>query len=188
MALLGLKLLTFKDIINSHAFLFLPGSGGCFLKGIFYYYLHTKIGIHNPPKLVIDKDLGHCHNIFTGSNYHNFNEILELKKKSPDVKVVVISIEPDDLITIAKMRFHKLKDKHLANGITDQISIGQRNWNDSIDYTQVDLCVKFKTIIGTSGEDLSQIITDYLDTETLPEVNEFINLYREVNTKLYIST
>ena len=174
---------------NDHAFLFLSGSGGCFLKGIFYYYQLIKIGKNKPEELVVDKITGDCHGMLTGEHYHQFDEIIKIKKQSPETKVVVISVDPDDLDIIAKMSFHKLKNTEFNDDkATDQVSIKQKIWNDSIDYSQVDLCVKFKTIIGTSDENLNHLIADYFDMEPLLVVNEFINLYRDINTKLYISS
>ena len=95
---------------NNYAFLFLTGSCGCFLKGIFYYYLHTAIMKDTPIKLVVDETTGHCHDMFTGPHYHTFDEILEIKKQFPDVKVIAISVDPGDLSTVTKMGFHKLKN------------------------------------------------------------------------------
>lgn len=171
---------------NGYAFLFLSGSCGCFLKGTFYYYLSKLDKNVNPIKLTVNPSNGDCRCMFTGFHYHNFNEIVELKKESPDVKVIAISIEPDDLKIVNKMHYYKsTMFNNKAN--PDVIFDWQQQWNNSIDYTQIDLVIKFKTILGMSGEDLNQLLADYLQTEKLAEVDEFINSYREINKKLYIN-
>jgi hypothetical protein len=61
-------------------------------------------------------------------------------------------------------------------------SLIMRNWNDSIKKINPCLTIKFKDIYFGK---LNQLIADYFQTALLPEVDDFIIEYRQVNQKYF---
>jgi hypothetical protein len=110
-----------------YIFIFPGGSGGMFLKTIFYYYLtlsdKSLLRKNNVTKdinldTVIDSVIGHCHNnIFLGDHFHDPGKIDTTKSKFPESKIVYIRIEQDDILPLSRMIYFKFAKSWIKDNI-----------------------------------------------------------------------
>ena len=195
------------EIDTEYVFLFLGGTGGSFVKGIFNYYLHILFpSKYRPIRFNINPITGDCHDInfdYKISHYHEINELVITKK------IILIDFDDDDKKTIAKMVFYKVfwpqvcQDpntiKTWANGSLSHMDLLDFDLLKKIlienqDYIGLDpqwknrqltaitpvLTIKFKDIFFGN---VNQIIANFFQTTQLPEVDTFINEYRTINKK-----
>ena len=194
-------------IDTEYVFLFLGGTGGSCVKGIFNYYLHILFpSKYRPIRFNINPITGDCHDInfdYKISHYHEINELVITKK------IILIDFDDDDKKTIAKMVFYKIfwpqvcQDpntiKTWANGSLSHMDLLDFDLFKKIlienqDYIGLDpqwknrqltaitpvLTIKFKDIFFGN---VNQIIANFFQTTQLPEVDTFINEYRTINKK-----
>ena len=194
-------------------FIFPGGSGGMFVKTIFYYYL-KQLGLYKE-RITLNKinlQTGDCHayhylNLFNG---HFPEDVVNIRNTHPDSTIIYIKFDADDIPLIVTLMYNKHfkfwidenweqavkqwpeltnattpADKEVAFFLNLTTKIDS-NWG-SVDLTKVDLVIDFKTVIGKDKKDLHQIIVDYLEITRLPEVDRFIDQYRSINEKYYNS-
>jgi hypothetical protein len=186
--------------MNEYVFFFVGGTGGSFVKLIFYYYLTLENQYHNTIKLIVDPINGNCHNCYI-RHEHWINQLDTTKK------IVVIDFDNDDKTTISKMAFWKVVTQQIArdptvlktnwNGdlahidpadtnLLEQCFIKNPNylifpdWKDQIKTLTPVLVITFKDIMFG---DLNKIIANFFNTSQLPKVDKFIKEYRAVNKK-----
>jgi hypothetical protein len=186
--------------MNEYVFFFIGGTGGSFVKLIFYYYLTLENQCHNTIKLTVDPISGDCHNNYI-PHQHRLNRLDTTKK------IIVIDFDNDDKPTISRMAFWKVVVKQIAkdptvlktnwNGdlahidpadtnLLEQCFIKNPNylifsdWKDQIKTLTPVLVITFKDILFG---DLNKIIANFFHTPQLPEVDKFIKEYRVANKK-----
>ena len=192
---------------SDYVFIFRGGTCGSFVKLIWNYYRY----IDQQCNLYINEVTGDAHNPNLPIHYHNIGDILKLKKTDPNIRIVLITFEDDDIELISKMGYFKHTKKWLANtnnlefamkewpeiaeGIKNpatreitwmqHYSTGSKRWINDIEINQADVIIDFKTIYGKTSKDLNKIIAEYFGVEHLQEVDEYINKYRLLNYRLY---
>ena len=184
---------------SNYQFLFAGGSCGSFVKNIFAYYLFE-------PKIKIDLSVnpisGDAHGGNNPIEHHHYVESLDAHRP-----VIAIDFDDDDRATIVKMVFHKntyneiltkpeiLKvnwfgklqniDPHDVKSL-EQVFLDDpgllvfQDWTDSLEMVKPVLIITFKQVLF--GE-LHKIITDFLHATPVPEIDEYIKNYREINKK-----
>jgi hypothetical protein len=195
-------------------FIFPGGTGGMFVKAIFYYYL-KQLGLYKGQITLsgINVQTGDCHsyhylNLFNG---HFPEDVVRIRNTYPDSTIIYIKFDKDDIPLIVRLMY----DKHFKSWIDENPEQAINQWPElennllsaesketaffsnlvtkidtmweTIDLADVDLVLDFKTVIGKDEKDLHQIIVDYLKTTRRPEVDIFINRYRFINEKYYCS-
>lgn len=182
-------------------FYFVGGSAGSFVKSIFYYYLY-KMNLHNNKiTLLIDPNNGNCHSNGTPRHYHNLNEIDKSKQ------IIAIDFDDDDIKIIIKMVLNKvmfdtiaknpnllkinwdgqLSDIHPYNRQMLEKTFIQnphllifQEWKANLKEINPVLVLSFKEILFG---DVNKKIIEFLGTNSLPEVEEFVAKYKKINSK-----
>ena len=60
-----------------------------------------------------------------------------------------------------------------------------RHWIATVDRSQCDHEIEFKTIMGFNDADLNQQVADILQMQIRPDLQSFIDEYRQINYRLY---
>jgi hypothetical protein len=197
------------EITNQYEFFFVGGTGGSFVKSIFFYYCQNPANRKiNLMMSGINLKTGDCHcSSFVGIQHHHWIANLDSTKK-----LILIDFDKDDKPTIIKMSFFKsmLPNivenpsilKTLFGGILAHVNPTDftllekiilsnpdylifPDWADQVRTLSPTLTIKFKDIMF--GE-LNQIIADFFQVEKLPEIDRYIEYYREINKKYVDNT
>lgn len=172
---------------------------------------HYKVDYKVVPKikLHVNETTGDAHdNIMCYQQFHDHN-VLHVKNNDPDKKIILIMFDHDDIDLITKLQYFKFNKPWLENnldlakslypaiadGLSDparceetwreHLKQGYQHWLKHVDSENADFIIDFKTIYRESDKNLNQIISSYLKTDTRPEVDSYINKYRQINYKLY---
>jgi hypothetical protein len=184
------------EITNEYEFFFVGGSCGSFVKSIFAYYGNYPLG-----KLYkINPITGDCHN--PSMPHHHVIADLD-----PTKKLILIDFDDDDIPIILRMSFYKAmwpqicKDPNLINVycggsvshidptdfetlkntvLRDPNYLIFPDWREKVKKVNPVLTIKFKDIMFGN---LNQMIASFFHSTTLPEVDDLINEYREINKK-----
>ena len=197
------------DSIDFPYVLVFPGGAcGSFVETIVYYYLYKTGKFLLPVKLELNESTGECrinHSVIPHTHYTDFDNIYKSK-------IIAINYDEDDRFYIAKMMFHKNFKTWIPKNLDatmdywseweelkkisgDEIKLEElflvdlstkvptvSNWQEGLSSLSIDLLINFKQIFN---DDLNQIIIDHLQTSRLPEVDEFITQYRQINQKYF---
>ena len=188
---------------NKYIFFFVGGTCGSFVKTIFATYLHELDKSCKMPTLSVNETTGDCHNTRAWIRHYHYLEHLDLTKK-----IVVIDFDEDDVPSIVKMVFHKViigqisddpeflnhkwgewgrqcfgqyRDDHkmlLQQFLNNPFYLIFEDWQAQINSINPVLTIKFKDIMLGN---LNEIIAEFFKVSTLPEVDEFIETYRQAN-------
>jgi hypothetical protein len=193
---------------NDYAFAFCGGTCGSFIKLIWNYYICYINKEFNRQKLIVNRQTGDAHNGLS-LNYHYTGDVVDIKNESPNKKIVLIIFDDDDIDLITRMQYFKFNKKWLEQnleyamnewpaikqGLADPATRQEtwqqhyiencKNWKKNIKVDQADFVIDFKTIYYGSDKNLNQIIAEYFETDTLSNVDTFINEYRLINYSLY---
>jgi len=193
---------------NDYAFAFCGGTCGSFVKLIWNCYICYINKESNRYTLIVNRQTGDAHNDL-GKHYHLTNDIDNIKANFINKKIVLINFDDDDVKLIATMQYFKFNKKWLEQnllyamnewpaikqGLEDPATRQQtwqqhyiencKNWKKNIKVDQADFVIDFKTIYYGSDKNLNQIIAEYFETDTLSNVDTFINEYRLINYSLY---
>jgi hypothetical protein len=142
--------------------------------------------------------------------YAHYTDLADVKQKLPDVEIVLVDFEPDDVRLISY--FRTLKAHHLTwskkeydifagpdwpeyspNNIVDnemvrneltehQIPHTER-WLTQVDRNLVDHVLQFKTILRG---DINQTVADIMGVTKDPELENFVREYQTVNERLRV--
>lgn len=182
-------------------FYFVGGTSGSFVKSIFYYYLY-KMNLHDKKiTLLIDPITGNCHSNGAPRHYHNLNEIDRSKQ------IIAIDFDDDDFEIIIKMVLNKVMfdtiaknpnllqtnwDGHLSDidpynrqmlekaFIENPHLLIFQEWKANLKEINPVLVLSFKEILFG---DVNKKIIEFLGTNSLPEVEEFVAKYKKINSK-----
>jgi len=205
-----------------------PGSSGMFLTGVIAKYLGF------PCDTIISPN-GHCHNLGNGnwkntdyieligdywqdkvytktilfSHYQNLSQV---KSLMPNIKIVLIDYDNDDVELISKFRTTKAldmiwnqeeynkvagadwplysKDNILSSNIIQKELIKFRindtaNWITAIDHNLVDYAIPFKTILGLDNKSLNDAIAHLIGVTPDTLIQTFISQYQTINKEFY---
>ena len=194
---------------NDYAFVFCGGTCGSFIKLIWYHYI-CNINQHaNLVGLTLNCLTGDAHDTKLVKHYHNVGDIITLKKNKPNIKIVLIVFDEDDIELIVKMQYFKhtkswletnlefaIKEwPELTTGISDRVTrqntwqeflaVGYKSWLEEIEINYADFILDFKTIYGKSNKNLNQTIANFFKVSPLLEIDNYINQYRAVNYGIY---
>ena len=196
------------NLNNHYNFVFAGGSCGSFVKTIWNFY-NAYINYDQIIKLLVNETTGDAHdNIMSYQHFHDHN-VLHVKNNEPDKKIIVIMFDHDDIDLITKLQYFKFTKPWLENnldlaknsypaiadGLSDparceetwreHLKRGYQHWLKHVDSENADFIINFKTIYWESDKNLNQLISSYLKTDARPEVDSYINEYRQTNYKLY---
>lgn len=172
-----------------NTYFFVGGSGGNFIRAIFGYYQFPE-ELNRSLCLNLNLETGDCHDSMSpGWQTHEANELKNYRLDNPFIDVIVISFGEDDIANIVNMVFNKSTKFWMIRENIDSTEEEQRNFATiecerflkELDCSLADFVIDYKTIFGLTDVDLHQMIIDYLGVERLPEVDEFIDRYREIN-------
>ena len=192
---------------EEYVFVFRGGTCGSFLKLIWNYYLRNG----NKKGLFYNKTMGHAHvpSPFISKHYHNVGDIPILKEENPNIKIILIMFDEDDIELISKMQYLKVAKEWLKHNLDEAILTwpelqegivnldtrqqtwqnhyieGCKHWLSAIEKDKADFIIDFKTIYGNSDTNLNQLISNYLNVPASIEVDNYITEYRLINHKLY---
>ena len=188
---------------NEYIFFFVGGTCGSFVKTIFATYLHELDKSSKMPTLSVTESTGDCHETRAWIRHYHYLEDLDLTKK-----IVVIDFDEDDVPSIVKMHFYKVVVEQLSDdpefldhrwGESGRQLFGQyrddhqillqqflnnpyylifEDWQAQINSINPVLTIKFKDIMLGN---LNEIIAEFFKVSSLPEVDEFIETYRQAN-------
>lgn len=210
--------------MKQYYILSVPGSASMFFTTVIAKYLGEQ-------PAVISSD-GNCHDLgqgnWAGSDmvemigdylhdvtytkpllYSHVPDIAKVRQRHPDLEVILIDYDEDDIELISRLR--TVKAHHLAWNETEyeklagpdwppyspdniltsslireelvQMQIPHtRAWLEQIDRSQIDSTVHFKTIFYGN---LNQTVAELLQQPVRPDVQEFISQYQLTNQQLY---
>jgi hypothetical protein len=193
-----------KDLEINNIFVAAPYSGfGHVVSTALGYYLKTnKSSIID--LLSVDQLTGKAE----ASSYveQDFSLALSAKTDNPEKITICIIPDTDDELTISKIIYHQ----HFKQWIVDNPVQAVEQWPElagqlsdpqltetaflsdldskvyiagwrSIDTSQIDLAISFKTLMGIGNTDLHQVLVDFLETTKDPLVEDYINQYHAAN-------
>jgi hypothetical protein len=190
-------------MISDYEFFFVGGTCGCFVKAIFSYYVN-KINHTRPILAKINPITGDCHNSREIMHCHHIDQ-LDLTKK-----LIVIDFDEEDKPSIVNMSFHKAmwpeicenpnKIKEYCGGQVSHIAptdfdllkktVTQNpdlliffDWKDQLAKLNPVLILNFKDIVFGN---LNQLLADFFQVAPLPEIDNYIIEYRNINQKYLI--
>jgi hypothetical protein len=179
------------EINSSYYVLFVPGTGGHFIRALIYYYNYNDFS-----KIKINPVTGDCHNN-NGLGGHYINSI------SSDNTLILIDFDNDDKKTIIKMFFNKflipaIKENPAWLSSTDwdipstDLKLLEQtlqdnpkyvifpNWREQVTKLTPALTIKFKDIMFGN---LNEIIANFLHKPQSAEAATLINHYQNINKK-----
>ena len=210
---------------NRYYILYSPGAGGFFLTSVLMRAFNLPVKKDNI------SNLGDCHDLGNGprlsteyfdeagfvwrpDNFKynfcingHFNDITEIKKKYPDIKVVLINIEDDsDLRNMATLKLYKIIDYSYSRfvkkfNITEWPSLDDvltnpeiiresfigyeqqwfKEWLDGIDFNLVDIVIPFKSVFGLNNISLESILEEKFSRNVDAEISQYIKTYQAKN-------
>jgi len=78
-----------------------------------------------------------------------------------------------------------LQSPRIQKELIEFQEVHTRNWIATVDRSQCDHEIEFKTIMGFNDTDLNQQVADILQMQVRPELQGFIDEYRQTNYQIY---
>jgi len=147
--------------------------------------------------------------------YTHVLDIDQFKRKYSDVQLILINFESSDVKLIARLFVNKawpdiwskeeydrwagpswppynsnniLESELIRDEIIEDLSRTRiQPWIDSVNNSDFDYMIDFKTIMGLSNTQLSAQLTNILNQPVTDEVNQYIQQYQQINQQLYIN-
>jgi hypothetical protein len=142
----------------------------------------------------------------------HYNNLKEVKKTYPDIKIVLIKIDDDDIDNVSRIRLQKILvsdyDKFLKKfNITNWPTLTEvldtptliddsfrkynklwtKEWINDINLNLVDIIIPFKSVYGINDISLESLLEEKFSISVDPEVSQFIKNYQEKNKEYIIS-
>lgn len=180
---------------HDYQFFFVGGTCGSLVKHIFYNYLHS----YTP--LTINPVTGDCHK---NAGNNSLKHVHWIEQIDATKKIILIDFDDDDKKTIIRMAFHKVVLLQISSDSTilktrwginvDPSNLEQLektfiqnpnflifpDWKQQVELITPALTIRFKDILFG---DINGIISEFLQIGRLPEVDQFVEQYRNINQK-----
>ena len=145
---------------------------------------------------------------------HRHEYLLKLKKLQTNIKIVAIDCADDDYKNITKLYIKKawpnlwtqqehdkwvatgcdhfppydknnLNDPVIYNTLHSQLNLDTINWHKTLDQSQVDHVIDFKTIFGLNNQSLEDIVSAITGISGTDDIKKIIQEYQNINNELY---
>lgn len=146
----------------------------------------------------------------------HFNDLYKIKMFHPNIKVILIDVEAEDIPTMTNLRFEKtwnpflrpseydkfVKKFNITHWPDKEIVINNpeiikesfqgydrqwyQEWLAGIDQTLVDVKIALHSLLAVRGQPLNEILEQSLDVTVDPDTQHFIHKYQIANARYII--